>query len=57
MVHHGSMGGGHYIAYAKHYDKNGTPCWFYFSDSSVRKVTEKEALKAQAYMVFYERRE
>ena len=28
MVHHGGMGGGHYVAYAKHGQD-----WFYFSDS------------------------
>lgn len=55
MVHHGGMGGGHYIAYAKHYIK-GQSQWFYFSDSSFRKVSERDVLNAQAFMLFYERR-
>lgn len=54
VVHSGGMGGGHYVAYSKHNIK-GQDRWFYASDSHVREVTESEALKAQAYMLFYRR--
>ena len=29
--------------------------WFHISDSRVNEVTEAEVLKAQAYLLFYER--
>jgi ubiquitin C-terminal hydrolase len=48
------MGGGHYIAYIKHRIE-GVDRWFYASDSYVRECDEKDALRAQAYMLFYRR--
>lgn len=54
VVHSGSMGGGHYIAYMKHTIK-GQDRWFYASDSHVREVELSDALRAQAYMLFYRR--
>lgn len=51
MVHHGGMGGGHYVAYARHGEK-----WFYFSDSMWREVSMEEVLGCQAYMLFYGRK-
>jgi ubiquitin C-terminal hydrolase len=54
VVHSGSMGGGHYIAYMKH-EINGKDRWFYASDSYVKEVDQKDALRAQAYMLFYRR--
>jgi len=54
VVHSGGMGGGHYIAYIKH-NINGKDRWFYASDSHVRETDEADALRAQAYMLFYRR--
>lgn len=52
VVHSGSMGGGHYVAYMKH-NIDGKDKWFYASDSHVREVEVNDALRAQAYMLFY----
>jgi ubiquitin carboxyl-terminal hydrolase 4/11/15 len=54
MVHSGGMGGGHYIAYARHETSAG-PKWFYFSDSYWKEVSISSVAKAQAYMLFYKR--
>ena len=54
VVHSGGMGGGHYIAYMMH-KINGKNQWFYASDSHVKEVDESDALRAQAYMLFYRR--
>jgi len=56
MIHSGGMGGGHYVALAKHYGKEAQDCWVYVSDGSVRRVEPREVLAAQAYMLFYEKR-
>ena len=54
-VHSGGMGGGHYIAYAKH--RIGVEeKWFYYSDSHYQEVSEQQVLSAQAYVLFYRRR-
>ena len=55
VSHSGSISGGHYIAYVKTHLPDGTASWTYASDGSVRSVTREEVLKAQAYIVFYER--
>lgn len=55
MVHSGGMGGGHYIAYAKHETSKG-PSWFYFSDGYFREVSVGDVKSAQAYMLFYKRK-
>lgn len=52
VVHSGGMGGGHYVAYIKHIIQ-GKARWFYASDSHVSEVSESEALRAQAYILFY----
>lgn len=55
-VHGGSLHGGHYTAYVRegvHSDFRGG--WFYCSDSRVQRVTEKEVLESEAFMLFYER--
>mmetsp|Transcript_12390 Transcript_12390/g.13564 ORF Transcript_12390/g.13564 Transcript_12390/m.13564 type:complete len:674 (+) Transcript_12390:107-2128(+) len=52
VVHSGGMGGGHYIAYAKHGKQ-----WYYFSDSHFSAVSKDRVASAQAYMLFYERKE
>jgi ubiquitin C-terminal hydrolase len=51
--HFGSMGGGHYTAYAKNpiYDK-----WFEFDDSYVSKATESSCVTGAAYVLFYKKR-
>lgn len=53
--HYGSMGGGHYTAYAKHRD-NGK--WYHYDDRSVSAVGQAEGVKtAAAYLLFYRRRD
>lgn len=48
--HFGTLGGGHYTAYAKNnIDKN----WYLFDDSSVRKATESEVVSSCAYVLMY----
>eukprot|EP01083_Nonionella_stella_P053761 142097_1 len=55
-VHHGSMGGGHYIAYThKNRNKGPKDGWYYFSDSSCRSVNYQDAMKAEAYVLFYQK--
>jgi hypothetical protein len=49
-VHSGSMSGGHYVAYVL---REGV--WHYCSDSHVSIITEQEARRAQAYVLFYSR--
>lgn len=48
------MGGGHYVAYARHWVNNEEQ-WYYFSDSHKREVTKAQVQKAQALMLFYKR--
>ena len=51
VCHSGGMGGGHYVCYVR----RGGSGWWYASDSAVRESSESEVLKAQAYILFYER--
>ena len=51
VCHSGGMGGGHYVCYVR----RGGGSWWYASDSAVREATEGEVLKAQAYILFYQR--
>ncbi|KAL1465215.1 hypothetical protein WDU94_004802 [Cyamophila willieti] len=52
--HYGTLGGGHYTAYAKNnIDKN----WYLFDDSSVRKVIESEVVSNCAYVLMYIQKE
>ena len=69
VVHSGSMGGGHYIAYVRYgepelfVDAEGgqlldPPCgqsWAYVSDSSVSVASLDNVLSCEAYILFYER--
>eukprot|EP00730_Choanoeca_flexa_P017831 TRINITY_DN8625_c0_g1_i2.p1 TRINITY_DN8625_c0_g1~~TRINITY_DN8625_c0_g1_i2.p1 ORF type:complete len:883 (+),score=186.81 TRINITY_DN8625_c0_g1_i2:246-2894(+) len=55
VVHQGRLNYGHYIAYVRTTDEQGEDVWHYASDSSVRRVTLKEVLNCQAYILFYER--
>jgi len=53
--HYGSMGGGHYTAFAKHI-QNGK--WFLFDDSSVREVSDLSSIVSEAaYLLLYRRRD
>jgi ubiquitin carboxyl-terminal hydrolase 4/11/15 len=49
--HYGSLGGGHYTAYAKNDGK-----WFDFNDSSVRGMSEDGVQGEGAYILFYKRK-
>ena len=48
VSHSGGMGGGHYVSYVCR-----AGAWWQASDSHVRPVTQQEALRAQAYILFY----
>lgn len=48
--HYGSLGGGHYTAYAKNNEK-----WYSFNDSSVSGVDSGKVKGSGAYMLFYKR--
>ncbi|VEU23025.1 DEKNAAC104243 [Brettanomyces naardenensis] len=49
VYHTGSVNTGHYISIVK--DRDGM--WFKFDDARVVRVSEKEVLAAQAYLLFY----
>lgn len=51
--HYGSLGGGHYTAYAKNSETNR---WYYFNDSSVSEAEEKDVVSKQAYVLYYLKR-
>ena len=48
-IHHGTLSGGHYVAYAEREDGK----WYNFNDERFQQVKESEALKQQAYLLFY----
>ena len=48
--HHGSLGGGHYTAYARQADT-----WYLFDDSRVEEVEPQKIVSNSAYLLFYER--
>jgi ubiquitin C-terminal hydrolase len=52
VEHRGGSSGGHYVAYVRAAGPGG---WVLTSDDSVRQCTLAETLKAQAYMLWYER--
>lgn len=47
-MHHGTLSGGHYVAYA---ERDGQ--WFNFNDEYFQQVSKGTALKQQAYLLFY----
>ena len=51
--HFGSMGFGHYTAYAKNYFTNK---WYDFDDSHVTEKSESDIVNSSAYVLFYRRR-
>lgn len=52
IVHGGSYGGGHYVAYVL---SKETDQWYYISDSHARATTQEDALSQQAYILFYQK--
>mmetsp|Transcript_27882 Transcript_27882/g.60990 ORF Transcript_27882/g.60990 Transcript_27882/m.60990 type:complete len:487 (-) Transcript_27882:9-1469(-) len=54
--HYGSLGGGHYTAYAKQTDDSK---WYLFDDSSVRQVEESDVVRdaSAGYVLFYWRKD
>jgi len=52
--HSGSMGFGHYTAYAKN---KQTGKWYHFNDSSVSEASESEVVSPSAYVLFYVRKD
>ncbi|XP_048587075.1 ubiquitin carboxyl-terminal hydrolase 20 isoform X2 [Nematostella vectensis] len=52
ITHHGNVGAGHYIAFAKNYISN---TWFEFNDSWVTEVSESFVSSVEAYVLFYRR--
>lgn len=52
--HYGSLGGGHYTAYAK--NKNDGK-WYKFDDSSVSPVEESRVKTSSGYVLFYQRKD
>jgi len=52
--HYGSMGGGHYTAYAKHRTNQN---WYLYDDSHVREVTPATVKSDAAYVLFYKRKD
>jgi len=51
--HIGGLGGGHYRAYALNHV---TEQWYHFDDSFVTRAEAREAVNANAYLLFYKRR-
>jgi len=52
--HYGSMGGGHYTAYALNKNTNK---WYKFDDSYVTEVDEPQVVSSSGYVLFYRRRD
>ncbi|KAK2720325.1 ubiquitin carboxyl-terminal hydrolase 33-like isoform X2 [Artemia franciscana] len=50
IVHHGTVGGGHYTAYALN---NITKSWYEYDDNIVRQVSPETVENCQAYVLFY----
>ncbi|KAI9032431.1 hypothetical protein DFJ74DRAFT_334854 [Hyaloraphidium curvatum] len=61
VVHMGGLHSGHYIAYVrvpvppKEGEEAPGEAWVYASDTHVREASLEEALRAEAYLLFYER--
>ncbi|KAJ1471760.1 hypothetical protein T484DRAFT_3492189 [Baffinella frigidus] len=56
VSHSGSLSSGHYVAYSRDLrDPAGAekPGWHYFSDTTVKSVTEAKVLESEAYVLFY----
>ncbi|CAB4012687.1 ubiquitin carboxyl-terminal hydrolase 20, partial [Paramuricea clavata] len=53
ITHHGSVGGGHYVAYCKNFV---TGKWYEFNDSYVSEVSASYVQSCEAYVLFYRKR-
>ena len=52
-MHSGTLAGGHYVAFAER--ESGQ--WYNFNDEYYQNVSENEALRQQAYLLFYRQEE
>ena len=52
--HYGSLGGGHYTAFAKNFQEN---IWAEFDDSHVSRINKNNIVTEGAYVLFYRRRD
>lgn len=52
ICHHGTVGSGHYICYAKHAP---TDKWFEYDDQSVTQVSPETVQNCEAYVLFYQK--
>jgi ubiquitin C-terminal hydrolase len=60
VEHSGGLGGGHYVAHVQVRPEGAEKApaeWHYASDTSVSRASEASALSAQAFLLFYERRD
>lgn len=56
VVHDGGMGGGHYMAYARHRrGRHLTSEWLWFSDQHFGPVSSEEVFNSEPFLLFYER--
>lgn len=52
ICHHGTVGSGHYICYAKHSPSNK---WYEFDDQTVTLVSPETVQNCEAYVLFYQK--
>lgn len=52
ICHHGTVGSGHYICYAKH---SPTDRWFEYDDQTVTQVSAETVQNCEAYVLFYQK--
>lgn len=52
ICHHGTVGSGHYICYAKHAKSNR---WYEYDDQTVSPVSEDTVQNCEAYVLFYQK--
>jgi ubiquitin carboxyl-terminal hydrolase 20/33 len=52
ICHHGTVGSGHYICYAKHSPSNK---WYEFDDQTVTQVSSETVQNCEAYVLFYQK--
>lgn len=52
ICHHGTVGSGHYICYAKHAP---TEKWYEFDDQTVTQVSAETVQNCEAYVLFYQK--
>lgn len=52
ICHHGTVGSGHYICYAKHAKTNK---WYEYDDQTVTQVSSETVQNCEAYVLFYQK--